>query len=166
MCENRLVAGKLAALDEFIDGLSDTDRRGGLISILHRAQQLFGYLPQEVQLHISRKMGLPVAKVNGVVTFYSYFTEDPKGRNVISVCMGTACFVRGAEAVLTELEGQLGIKAGQTTPDMEFSIDALRCVGACGLAPVVMVNGKVYGKVEAPGIKGILSDIREAEARA
>lgn len=164
MCDNKLVAQKFTELDSFIDGLSDKDREGCLIAVLHKAQELFGYLPKEVQLHVSRKLGLTAAKVNGVVSFYSFFTEEPKGKNVISVCMGTACFVRGGENILKEFESNLGIKAGQTTKDLEFSIDALRCVGACGLAPVVMVNGKVYGKVETSQVKEILKQIRGMEA--
>ncbi len=143
---------KYGELDAFIDGLkldpTDERRRGHLISILHRAQHLFGYLPREVQQHVAAKMNLPESAVSGVVSFYNYFTTKPKGKYVFNVCMGTACYVKGSEGVLRELERVLGIKADtDPTADGLFSITALRCVGACGLAPVVMVNDKVYGKV-------------------
>lgn len=145
-------AAKFAELDAFIDGLNirrdDERRRGRMIQILHRAQSIFGYLPREVQIHVAEKMYLPEAAVSGVVSFYNYFTTEPKGKYNIDICLGTACYVKGSEKVLSELERVLGIKADTNpTPDGLFSISALRCVGACGLAPVMMVNGKVYGKV-------------------
>ena len=145
-------AAKFAELDAFIDGLNicrdDERRRGRMIQILHRAQAIFGYLPREVQIHVAEKMYLPEAAVSGVVSFYNYFTTEPKGKYNIDICLGTACYVKGSEKVLSELERVLGIKADTNpTPDGLFSISALRCVGACGLAPVMMVNGKVYGKV-------------------
>jgi NADH:ubiquinone oxidoreductase subunit E len=143
---------KFAELDAFIDGLGinaeDERRRGYLIQVLHRAQAIFGYLPREVQIHVANKLFLPEAAVSGVVSFYNYFTTEPKGKYVIDVCLGTACYVKGSETVLHEIERVLGIKADtQPTEDGLFSVCALRCVGACGLAPVMMVNGKVYGKV-------------------
>ena len=143
---------KFAELDAFIDGLGikadDERRRGYLIQVLHRAQAIFGYLPREVQIHVAGKLFLSEAAVSGVVSFYNYFTTIPKGKYNVDVCMGTACYVKGSERVLSELERVLGIKADTTpTADGLFSISALRCVGACGLAPVMMVNGKVYGKV-------------------
>jgi NADH-quinone oxidoreductase subunit E len=143
-------------LDEYVAALPD--RQGALIAVLHKAQSIFGYLPREVQLHVSRLLDLPAAKVYGVVSFYSFFTEEPRGEHVINVCMGTACFVRGAEIILKEIEADLGIKAGQTTPDGRFTIDALRCVGACGLAPVVMVDGKVYGRVKPGEMAAIIKE--------
>ncbi len=156
MCTNKLTDEKFKALDEFIDKLSYKD--GALITVLHKAQEIFGYLPVEVQLHVAQKLDMPAAKVNGVVTFYSYFSETPKGEHVISVCLGTACFVRGAENIIKEFEKRLSIKPGQTTADGKFSIDALRCVGACGLAPVVMVDGKVYGRVKVEDVDAILKN--------
>lgn len=158
MCSNVLTHEKFAELDQFIDSIED--KEGALISVLHKSQEIFGYLPKEVQLYVARKLDLPAAKVNGVVTFYSYFTETPKGEHIISVCMGTACFVRGAEEILKELQDALKIKAGQTTPDGKFSIDALRCVGACGLAPVIMVDGKVYGRVKKEQVSDILDSLK------
>ena len=155
MCCNKMsegAAAKFAELDAFIDGLNinrdDIRRRGRLIQVLHKAQSIFGYLPREVQCHVAKKLILPESAVSGVVSFYNYFTTIPKGKYNIDVCMGTACYVKGSERVLSELERVLGIKADTTpTADGLFSISALRCVGACGLAPVMMVNGKVYGKV-------------------
>ncbi len=157
MCKNKLTEKMFHELDVYIDSIED--KNGALISVLHKAQDIFGYLPSEVQLYISRKLDIPAAKVNGVVTFYSYFTEEPRGEHVINVCFGTACFVRGAEGILRELEDKLKIKAGQTTPDGKYSIDALRCVGACGLAPVVIVDGKVFGRVKKEEVSSLLKDI-------
>jgi len=131
---------------------------GELINVLHKAQHEFGYLPAEIQEVIAHELHLPVAKVYGVVTFYTFFTMLPKGKHPISVCMGTACYVRGAEKVLDELKKNLSIKVGETTPDGKFSLSCLRCVGACGLAPVVMVGEKTYGRVSPDGIKDILKE--------
>lgn len=157
MCQSELssaAAEKFKALDEFIDGLkldlTDERRRGRLIQILHRAQHIFGYLPREVQQHVATKLAIPESAVSGVVSFYNYFTTKPKGKYVINICLGTACYVKGSEKVLQELERVLGIEADtHPTEDGLFSISALRCVGACGLAPVMMINDKVYGKVTA-----------------
>ena len=130
-----------------------------LINILHEAQHLQGYLPEEMQRIIARKLDIPVSKVYGVVTFYTFFTMTPKGKHPISVCMGTACYVRGSEKLLDEFKRQLGIDVGETTPDGKFSLDCLRCVGACGLAPVVMIGEKVYGRLQAADIKKILEEL-------
>ena len=157
MCENKLTEEKFRELDAFIKKKGAEE--GNLIEVLHRAQDLFGYLPREVQLYVSRKLMVSAAKVNGVVTFYSYFTEIPKGKHVISVCMGTACFVRGASDILSALEKKLGIKTGETTKDGKFTIDSLRCVGACGLALVVIADGKVHGRVEVDHLDKILVEL-------
>lgn len=157
-CNSAFAKEKFAELDSFIESLGDT--QGSLISVLHKAQSIFGYLPAEVQSYVGKKLNIPAAKVNGVVTFYSYFTETPKGEHVIQICLGTACFVRGAEGILKKLEEKLQIKAGQTTADTKFSIDALRCVGACGLAPVVIVDGKVFGRVTPDQIDDILKQYK------
>jgi len=145
-------------LDEFIKNIPD--KQGALIAVLHKAQQIFGYLPKEVQVFVAKKLDLPVAKVNGVVTFYSYFTEIPTGKYVINVCMGTACFVKGAGDILEDFERKLGVKLGQTTEDGNFTIQALRCVGACGLAPVVTVNDKVYGHFTKQMVDKILDQYK------
>lgn len=131
---------------------------GELINILHGAQLAVGYLPREVQEFIAAQLNIPVSQVYGVITFYSFFTMLPKGKYPISVCLGTACYVRGAEKVIQEFERQLDIKVGQTTSDGLFSLDSLRCVGACGLAPVVTVGKKVYGHVAPEKVRAILSD--------
>jgi NADH-quinone oxidoreductase subunit E/NADP-reducing hydrogenase subunit HndA len=129
-----------------------------LINVLHKCQEHFGYLPAEVQEVISNELVVPVAKVYGVVTFYSFFTMTPKGRHPISICMGTACYVRGAEKVLDEFKKELGLQVGQTSPDGKFSLSSLRCVGACGLAPVVMVGDKTYGRVAPDDVRNILKE--------
>ncbi len=132
--------------------------KGELINVLHRAQGIFGYLPAEVQEVVARELNVSVAHVYGVVTFYSFFTMIPKGIHPVSICLGTACYVRGAEKVLDEFRKELQINVGQTTPDGRFSLSCLRCVGACGLAPVVMVGEKVYGRVSPEGVKDIIAE--------
>lgn len=134
------------------------NREGELINVLHKTQEAFGYLPAEVQEVIAEKMKIPAAKVYGVVTFYSFFTMIPKGRFPISICTGTACYVRGAETVLNEFKKQLDIKVGETSVDGLFSLSCLRCVGACGLAPVVQVGEKTYGRVAPDDVKEILAE--------
>ena len=131
---------------------------GELINVLHKAQGIFGYLPAEVQEVVAQELNVSVAKVFGVVTFYSFFTMIPKGRHPISICTGTACYVRGAEKVLDEFKKQLNIKVGETSPDGKFSLSCLRCVGACGLAPVVLIGEKTYGRVSPDGVKDILKE--------
>lgn len=147
---------KFKELDTFIDDLPSL--KGELIRVLHKAQEIFGYLPKEVQYYVAQKLHVPTSKVYGVVTFYSYFTMNPKGEHNISVCMGTACYVRGAEPVLEEFKKQLGISCNETSADGKFSLNALRCVGACGLAPVVMVGDKVYGRVTKDMVKEIIAE--------
>ena len=147
---------KYDELKRFIDALPT--KQGELIRVLHRAQGIFGYLPREVQVFVAKELGVPVSKVYGVVSFYSYFTMKPKGKYEISVCMGTACYVRGAENVLEELRKKLSIEPGETTPDGKFSLRSLRCVGACGLAPVMLVGDKVYGRVTPDMVDSILAE--------
>jgi len=132
------------------------NQAGELINILHKTQEAFGYLPAEVQRVIAKELNISEAKVYGVVTFYSFFSMKPKGKHKISVCMGTACYVRGAEKIVDELKKELNINVGGVTSDGQFSLDCLRCVGACGLAPVMLVGEKVYGRIEVKEVKGIL----------
>ena len=134
---------------------------GELINVLHKAQGVFGYLPAEVQEVVARQLQMSVAKVYGVVTFYSFFTMLPRGKYPISVCTGTACYVRGAEKVLDEFKRLIKVPVGETTPDGKFSIAGLRCVGACGLAPVVLVGDKTYGRVAPDGVKKILKEYED-----
>lgn len=159
MCKSILIEEKFHQLEEFINSLPD--KKGALIEVLHKAQHIFGYLPEEVQTFVAGKLNIPTSKVFGVVSFYSYFTTTPRGEYVVNVCMGTACFVRGAAKVLSEFEKQLGVKVGQTTPDEKFTIEVLRCVGACGLAPVVTVNDRVYGHVTPNDVKKILTEYQD-----
>ena len=135
--------------------------KGQLINVLKKTQEKIGYLPVEVQMVIAEELKVPVAKVYGVVSFYSFFTMVPKGKHPISICLGTACYVRGAEGILHEVERQLGIKPGETTPDGLFSLDCLRCIGACGLAPVIMIGEKVYPRVTPNKVKEILDEYRK-----
>ena len=132
-----------------------------LINVLHKCQEHFGYLPAEIQEVIAEELKAPVAKVYGVVTFYSFFTMTPKGKHPISVCLGTACYVRGAEKVLAEFKKELKIEVGQTTKNGDFSLSTLRCVGACGLAPVVLVGEKTYGRVAPDDVKNILKEYND-----
>lgn len=159
MCKNQVADVMFKELEVFIDNLPT--KEGTLIAVLHKAQEIFGYLPKEVQVFVAKKLELPVSKVYGVITFYSFFQTEPRGENVINVCLGTACFVRGSGAVLEQFEKELGIKVGETTVDNKFTIDTLRCVGACGLAPVVTINNKVYGNVKKDDVKKILDEYRK-----
>ena len=134
------------------------NKRSELINILHRTQEHFGYLPESVQLEIALNLNMPLAKIYGVVSFYSFFTMTPKGKYPISVCLGTACYVRGAEKIVEALEKELKIKVGQVTEDGKFSLDCLRCIGACGLAPVMMIGEKVHGRLEPEMIADILKE--------
>jgi len=132
------------------------NQAGELINVLHKTQEAFGYLPPEVQHVVAKELNISEAKVYGVVTFYTFFTMKPKGKHKISVCMGTACYVRGAEKIVDEIKKELKIEVGDVTPDGKFSLDCLRCVGACGLAPVMLVGEKAYGRIEPKEVKGIL----------
>lgn len=149
-------------LDTLIQSLPLADE-SALIYVLKEAQGIFGYLPKEVQLHIADKLSVPYSKVYGVVSFYSYFSTNPVGEHKISVCLGTVCFVKGSDKLMTEFEKELNIKAGETTEDLKFTLDGLRCVGACGLAPVVVVDGKVYGLCTPDKVASILDEYREVE---
>jgi NADH-quinone oxidoreductase subunit E/NADP-reducing hydrogenase subunit HndA len=140
---------------------SFNNEEGELINVLHKTQEHFGYLPAEIQEAVAQELKMSVAKVYGVVTFYSFFTMLPKGKFPISICTGTACYVRGADNVLQEFKRQLKIEVGQTTEDGKYSLSCLRCVGACGLAPVVLVGDKTYGRVSPEGVKEILAEYKD-----
>jgi len=134
---------------------------GGLLPVMQAAQEIIGCLDEEVQNYISKAMDVPVTEIYGIATFYALFTLEPKGKYAINMCLGTACYVRGAQKVLDELEKQLGIEAGRTTPDGMFTLGACRCIGCCGLAPAMMINDDVYGKMDADQVKGILDKYRK-----
>ena len=131
-----------------------------LIPILQQVQEEFSYLPEQAMLEITRFTGVPESRVHSVATFYTQFRFTPIGRNHVMVCRGTACYVRGAPRMLEELENQLGVKEGETTPDMEFSLETVACIGACGLAPNMVINKNTYGHLTTERISKILADIR------
>ncbi|MCQ2284963.1 MAG: NAD(P)H-dependent oxidoreductase subunit E [Bacteroidales bacterium] len=133
---------------------------GELINVLHQTQDFLGYLPAEAQELIAECLHMPTAKVFGVVSFYAFFTMTPKGKHPVSVCMGTACYVRGGEKILDAFKSALGIEVGETDANGEFSLTSLRCVGACGLAPVALVDGKVYGRLVPAMVKDIVAEYR------
>ena len=159
-CETLGTPEQQAALEKLIRTSRSTP--GCLMHILQEAQAIYGYLPMSVQKKIAEGLGISLSEVYGVVTFYSQFSLTPKGKHRISVCLGTACYVKGSDKILEELEKQLGIKCGECTEDGLFSIDSCRCVGACGLAPVMMIGDEVYGKLTPDMVKGILDSHREA----
>lgn len=153
----------LAPLEQILAGYAREER--WLIPILQDAQDVYGYLPFEVLQAIARHVQVSFSKVYGVVTFYTQFHLKPRGRNVIKVCTGTACHVRGGGEVLAALEEALRIKAGETTPDLEFTLETVACLGACGLAPVIMVNEDTHGRVNPDSIKAILDSYRKTAPR-
>ncbi|MBR5157336.1 MAG: NAD(P)H-dependent oxidoreductase subunit E [Clostridia bacterium] len=132
------------------------NENGALIPVLHEAQEIYGYLPIEVQQKIAEGLGVTMAEIYGVVTFYTQFSVNPKGKYKIGVCLGTACYVKGSGNILDKIKEKLGIDVDECTPDGKFSIDATRCIGACGLAPVMTVNDDVYGRLVPEDIDGIL----------
>jgi len=141
-------------LYEVIEKYKNTE--GALIPVLHEAQEIYGYLPLEVQKKISEELGVPLAEIYGVVTFYTQFSLNPKGKYKIGVCLGTACYVKGSGAILDKLKEKLGIDVGECTEDGKFSLEATRCIGACGLAPVMTINDDVYGRLVPDDVEGIL----------
>jgi NADH:ubiquinone oxidoreductase subunit E len=152
---------KLQALDHIINQYSLEP--GQLIGILLKAQDMFGYLSEEVQAYIALKTGVPVSEVNGVVTFYSLFAAEPKGKNMLRVCLGTACYVKGAQEIMNSLKEHLQIDEGETTPDQLFTLKTTRCVGACSLAPVVLANDDVHGQAVAADVLKIIQEYRKGE---
>ena len=136
------------------------DEKTPLMMILSDIQKEYGYIPLEVQELVSEKTGISVAEIYGVVTFYSFFSLQPKGKYVIGCCLGTACYVKGAQQVIDKFSDILGVKPGETTEDGMFTLDALRCLGACGIAPAVSINGKVYPKVKVGEVQGIIDSLR------
>ena len=145
-------------LDAVIEELRGEE--GALMPIMQRAQDIYGYLPLEVQRYIALGLDIPVSEVYGVATFYSQFLLNPKGEHPVSVCLGTACYVKGSGKLMERLETLLGVKNGEITADCRFSLDATRCIGACGLAPVLTIGEDVYGRLEPAELDGILAKYR------
>lgn len=148
-------AEKIAQLDEIIAKFKG--KPGGLIPVLEEAQVALEYLPVSVQKKIAKGLNLPLSRVYGVVTFYSFFTMTPRGRHTVRVCLGTACYVRGGKALAETIEKNYGVKEGETTPDRKFTYESVRCLGACGLGPVVVVDNDVHGRVKPGKVKDILN---------
>ncbi|HKM01860.1 MAG TPA: NADH-quinone oxidoreductase subunit NuoE [Sedimentibacter sp.] len=146
-------------LKEYIDSIRGV--QGSLMQTLHQAQDIFGYLPIEVQKFISSELGVPLAEVYGVATFYTQFAIEPKGKHKIGVCLGTACYVKSSQLIMDKLIKELNVKVGQTTPDNLFTLEATRCLGCCGLAPVMMIDQDVYGKLEPKKIPDILAKYKD-----
>ena len=144
-----------AALDKVIADLRN--QQGSLMPILQKAQEIYGYLPIEVQRHIALSMDIPLEEVYGVSTFYSQFSLNPKGKVSIAVCLGTACYVKGSGDILNRITQEIGVAAGETSPDGYYSVEATRCIGACGLAPVLTINDEVYGRLVPNDMPGILA---------
>lgn len=153
-CENLSEEEKLKLIDKVLD---DYERdESNLIQILHMVQAIYGFLPIEIIRHIAKGMDMPISKISGVVTFYSFFSKKPKGKYCIQVCLGTACYVRGGKKIIEKLEEILGISVGDTTEDRMFSLEVMRCIGACGLAPAIMINGEVYKQVNPNKLHAII----------
>ena len=152
-------AEQLAALDAVI--AEHKTQAGALMPVLQKAQDIYGYLPVEVQKHIAAELDIPYSEVFGVVTFYSQFQLNPKGAHPVAVCLGTACYVKGSGIIMEKLEEMLGIKSGAITSDLRFSLDATRCIGACGLAPVMTIGEDVYGRLETSMLKDILAKYQD-----
>lgn len=153
-CGEETEEAKRMRIIEIIDEFKGRD--GSLIQILHLVQGVYGYLPLEIQQLIAEKMDIPLSEVYGVTTFYSFFSTKPRGKNTISVCLGTACYVRGSAKLLKRLSELLGVEVGETTDDRKYTLEVMRCMGACGLAPAVMVNGEVIPQVNPDKLNRIL----------
>lgn len=153
--ELQLSEEQLSRIDNIIE--SYAEKPGGLIPMLEQIQFYLGYIPLSIQERISKKASIPESKIYGVVSFYSFFTTQPRGRHRIQVCLGTACYVKGAKEIVKKIEEKYGVKPGECTGDKRFTFETARCFGACGLAPVMIVDGKVYGKVNADMVDEILN---------
>lgn len=153
-CNSKITKEQWDELDKVIE--NHRQKRGSLIQCLHEAQEAIGYLPMEVQKKVAEGLKVPIADVYSVVSFYALFSTQPKGEHEVSVCLGTACYVRGADAVLGEIQTELGVRAGETSKDGKFSLNVVRCMGACGLGPVVSIDGQTHGRLKADRIKPLL----------
>ncbi len=155
-----MVDEKLNRLNRILKDYSDAP--GPLVQVLHRAQEVYGYLPADVQLRIADRLEIPRSTVHGVVSFYSFFRTEPRGEHMISICTGTACHVKGAERIVDMIQEALGILPGETSEDGRFTLQDVRCIGACGLAPVMMIDEDVYGKLDRKKVEATLDLYRNA----
>ncbi|GKX31056.1 NADH dehydrogenase [Vallitalea longa] len=153
-CEDMSEEEKIAIIEEFIDEYKN--KEGSLIQVLHIAQTIYGYLPINIQKLIADGLDKPLSEVSGVVSFYSFFSTTPRGKYTIRVCLGTACYVRGGKKILDKLQEILGIGVGETTEDQKFTLEVMRCIGACGLAPAISINDTVYKQVNPDKLSEIL----------
>lgn len=153
-CENVSEEEKIKIIEEVIDEYKD--KEGSLIQILHIVQGIYGYLPIHIQKLIAERLQKPLSEVSGVVSFYSFFSTNPKGRHTINVCLGTACYVRGGKKIVDRLQKLLDVEIGGTTNDNRFTLEVMRCIGACGLAPAISIDGKVYKQVNPDKLSSIL----------
>jgi NADH:ubiquinone oxidoreductase subunit E len=153
-CKQETEQEKYARISEIIDEYKD--KEGSLIQILHLAQGIYGYLPLELQQFIAQRLDIPLSKVSGVTTFYSFFATKPRGEYTIRVCLGTACYVRGGKKILERIQEVLGLEIGDTTADGKFTLEVMRCIGACGLAPAITINDKVYKQVNPEKLQAII----------
>ena len=164
MCSCNHESVDLSLLNDVLDQYANV--KGSLISILQKTQEIYGYVPIDAVYHISERTGLTPAKIMGVATFYSQFRFTAVGKYLIMVCKGTACYVNGAERIIDAISEELGIGNNETTADGLFTIDALRCIGACGIAPAVTINGKVYPKMTVDAVSGVVDEYRAKEVTA
>ena len=156
---NEIIEKMTPEISAFIDEWKS--KPGNLIMVLHQVQQTYGYIPRNIAIEISERLSVPLAKIYGVVTFYNFFKLEKAGKYKIQVCLGTACYIRGGDDLLKALEKELGIGLNSTTPDGPFSIEAVRCLGCCGLAPVIVVNGNVHGRLTAKDVPAIIEQYRK-----
>jgi NADH-quinone oxidoreductase subunit E/NADP-reducing hydrogenase subunit HndA len=157
--QKEFTAEQLAKLDEIIK--KSKDKPGALIPVLEEAQMVLQFLPMPILHIIAKGLNLPLSRVYGVVTFYSFFTMTPRGKHTLRVCLGTACYVRGSKSIMESIQKELGVKEKETTPDRLFSLESVRCLGACGLAPVIVITEDVHGRMKTQKVRDILNQYRE-----
>ena len=157
-CDKLSDEEKLSKIEELVGKIINEyeDKESSLIQILHRVQGIYGFLPLNIQKFIADRIDIPLSRVSGVVTFYSFFSTKPRGKYVIKICLGTACYVKGGEKIVEKIKEILKVSVGETTPDRKFSFEVMRCIGACGLAPAIMINDKVYDQVTPEKLETIL----------
>ncbi|KJS22626.1 MAG: hydrogenase [Clostridiaceae bacterium BRH_c20a] len=160
-CAEESDQDKYTRISEIIDEYKD--KEGSLIQILHLAQGIYGHIPLELQKFIAQRLEIPLSQISGVVTFYSFFSTQPRGENTIKVCLGTACYVRGGKKILDQLIELLKVQVGDTTADGKFTLEVMRCIGACGLAPAISINDEVYKQVNPDKLQSILKEFGEVK---